>query len=631
MQIMASSSKLEETQSSVSGEHVGLYSPPRLQEFFDNPPTIDASVRRSKFDGTELWMSVFSERCADTVRLLKAGLPVNGCRWYRHVSRSAGRLEDGCRAIIDVAATSRNATLLRTVLQSEPDLTGSAAAAHAEATRREIVHRFLPEEQKKLKLDMWSTPLHLTAAYGHTEALTILIDEGHADVNVRNPRSRTPLHCAILGGSVPAVRILLDRGAAVDMVDMDGISPLASCAHRGNVEMVNLCLFYAAPVNAQDQFGNTPLLNASATGNHDIVRLLLRSHAEIEIRNEAGFTAFFEAAARFDTTIMDTLTLNGADPDAADLHGCTPLIRAALADNVPLVKHLLRCGASLDATDADGWTALTASLVAGADDVTLLLLLNGADTVLPDYMGDLPLHAAARHNSVFCVRYCLQHAASVDATSGGAYGAPALTIAAAQGHIAVVRLLLRAGAAVDATNEDSHSPLDHAVYWGQHACAALLINHGVSISDVTLQALAQGKRDRPEAQDAYDALAAMLRRAGHVIPAADIESNFADLFARGPDAVALMRVKQGKAIDVPGVQEVPGYAASTKSSVEGVQAWATSVDPFEASKTVGGEATGRLPQARMELQLRESPQRNGGPTRASMQELWGSKNGKTRK
>jgi ankyrin repeat protein len=58
------------------------------------------------------------------------------------------------------------------------------------------------------------------------ETAQTLIDLG-ADVNGRNYRGRTPLHVAARAGFCEVIEVLLRSSADVDVVDGDGMTPLA--------------------------------------------------------------------------------------------------------------------------------------------------------------------------------------------------------------------------------------------------------------------------------------------------------------------------------------------------------------------------------------------------------------------
>jgi hypothetical protein len=124
----------------------------------------------------------------------------------------------------------------------------------------------------------------------------------------------------------------------------------------------------------------------------------------------------------------------------------------------------------------DGWPPLhLAAAFAGADTVTLLLE-HGAHIhqISHNPLRNQPLHACiALHGSVESVRVLLDAGADVNATAAGGYSP--LHQAAAAGKSDVVRLLLAQGANRQAACDKGRLPLDYARERNHFDAAALLV------------------------------------------------------------------------------------------------------------------------------------------------------------
>ncbi len=83
---------------------------------------------------------------------------------------------------------------------------------------------------------------------------------------------------------------LLDRGAATEVSDPRGQTPLMLAAGHGHAEVVNLLLHRGAAVNAQDDQGRTALLKAIMARREDVVQILQEWGADPDIRDN-GWTA----------------------------------------------------------------------------------------------------------------------------------------------------------------------------------------------------------------------------------------------------------------------------------------------------------------------------------------------------
>src|ERR1700676_4884266 len=76
--------------------------------------------------------------------------------------------------------------------------------------------------------DGW-LPLHLAAHFGHTDAVSALLNKG-AQVNARSTNAllNTPLHAATAGRAQAVAKLLLDAGANVNGRQNGGWTPLHS-------------------------------------------------------------------------------------------------------------------------------------------------------------------------------------------------------------------------------------------------------------------------------------------------------------------------------------------------------------------------------------------------------------------
>jgi ankyrin repeat protein len=117
---------------------------------------------------------------------------------------------------------------------------------------------------------------------------------------------------------------------------------------------------------------------------------------------------------------------NGADVNAAfGFDKCTPVLQAVKSNRVDVVEGLLNRNADAEATDAKGWNPILMASFHGFIDIVHLLVAKGVST------------AVARPQDDFT----------------------ALHLALAGNHPAVARMLVEAGANVDAPNKTGQSPL----------------------------------------------------------------------------------------------------------------------------------------------------------------------------
>ncbi|KAL1700163.1 ankyrin repeat-containing domain protein [Schizophyllum commune] len=139
------------------------------------------------------------------------------------------------------------------------------------------------------------TPLHVAAARGNVDAVTLLLDypgvsvnERAVDVNERAVDHRTALHFAIMERGFNTVASLLDRGADIDAVTMRGLTPLHLASMRPCVRSIRVLCENGANMESRDGAGWSPLYCAAYCGNEDSVRVLLECGADAGTRADDG-------------------------------------------------------------------------------------------------------------------------------------------------------------------------------------------------------------------------------------------------------------------------------------------------------------------------------------------------------
>lgn len=162
--------------------------------------------------------------------------------------------------------------------------------------------------------------------------------------------------------------------------------------------------------------------------------------------------------------IVLALIANGADIDARDEAGRTALHHAALSREPSVLAMLLDAGAEVDAIDDEGHTPLAWACAHGSLAAARLLLSHRAAASGAGRVPPLCAAAAATDELPALIDVLLRARAPVDARDER--GRSALHHAASQGHAQVAKSLLAAGARVDLRDQDGQSPL-------QAACAKL--------------------------------------------------------------------------------------------------------------------------------------------------------------
>lgn len=254
---------------------------------------------------------------------------------------------------------------------------------------------------------------------------------------------------------------------------------LIAGAHANRLDVVLYLLDKGVSVDATGKNGYTALMVAAGRGAADVVDLLLARGADVDRATSDGWTALMEAAYRDQDRMVVRLLKAGARADAREARlGLTPLLVAAKGDRPASVTALLEAGADVDAVDRkNGLGALHHALASRkqrSDQIAAELLVRGADAGLPAKDGFTPLMSAARSGSLAKATLVLSENVDVNARSRD--GRTALGLAAANGHVRLVRRLLQAGARARAAPGEVGA-LTEAIQAGSHDVVRLLLEN----------------------------------------------------------------------------------------------------------------------------------------------------------
>jgi len=307
---------------------------------------------------------------------------------------------------------------------------------------------------------------------GHLEVVKSLLNAG-ANVSASDTEGITALHTTAENGSIPMTKLLLDNKADVNAVSKQGFSPLIFASAHGHLEIVKLLLNKGATIDAEHPENTSALMYASAGGFPDVVKLLIEKGSDVNKRHIQGGSALLEAATAGNVSVIQHLLKAGADPFVIDLEGVTTLISAASQGHTEATKLFLEKQVDINAVANSGGTALMYAAGGGHNETTKILLDAKADINIvvkatPEYKEQVTQALLERKEGV----------------EPHKDGVTALIVAAQEGHIGTVMLLIEAGADITVKDEDGSTALLMAVKGNHAATAKYLIEHGANPNDI---------------------------------------------------------------------------------------------------------------------------------------------------
>jgi ankyrin repeat protein len=264
---------------------------------------------------------------------------------------------------------------------------------------------------------------------------------------------------AAMRGDRATMRTLLEKKADVNVPQVDGTTALHWAVRADDLEMTEMLLKAGARVSTANQSGATPMLLAATNANPAILKLLIQAGADPNAPiSETGDTALMMAARTGKVDAARVLLDNGAKINAKEIWGGTTALMWAVAERHPdVAKLLVERGAEVNAKSnfvpsASGRGFEGTAPIAPKSNQTTEEFASGWMT---------PLLFAARENDLESARILIQAGADVNAFGGD--GKDALGLALFNGSYDVASLLIDSRSEVNHADAQRFTPLFWAV------------------------------------------------------------------------------------------------------------------------------------------------------------------------
>jgi ankyrin repeat protein len=178
------------------------------------------------------------------------------------------------------------------------------------------------------------------------------------------------LHAIQLDGEnvIQEIKSGIESGLKINERNSLNQTVLIRAAKEGYNDIARLLIEFDADVDIRDEYGYTALMGAAESGNLDILRLLLQSRAKINVFDDYDRTALYYAVSSKKSELIYSI-INAVPTNERLEYLNNALIFVSSGDSVPLVSELLESGADCNASlrkETSGFVKGTTALMASS-------------------------------------------------------------------------------------------------------------------------------------------------------------------------------------------------------------------------------------------------------------------------
>ena len=416
-------------------------------------------------------------------KILYSKTKVQGPHQVMHLLEQAAKL-DSVDLVMELYGHLRS--LVDRELVSSADLSDNRIAVLHAALRTQsttVIDFLLENEDFRDVVDRrrW-TALHVAADEGNASIASQLIERG-VRINARNFQGDGALHIASRNGHPDLVRLLCEKGAIVDLPNNSNQRPAHLAAETRNKDALRILCDRGTNVLAMDGEGRTNLHVASKAGRTTTVSMLVVAGADVDAQDFRGRTPLHYVIESGDLRIFYNLLAAGADRNTFDLGQICPIHLAAEQGSDLLIRRLLEVGVDSNCQDSQGRTPLhhSCSSKVSTTIAARVLLESGFKVQISDSKGVHPLHLAAEQGSVSTVKLLMTHGADLNCADTEGRNPLHYGCCSKRSTGAVVRLLIQKGTDINRRDNDMNTPLYYAEQNAKESVVKLLTDAGACI------------------------------------------------------------------------------------------------------------------------------------------------------
>jgi ankyrin repeat protein len=322
--------------------------------------------------------------------------------------------------------------------------------------------QLLGDNKKKINQELSSafyTPLHYASYNGKLQIAKYLIENG-ADINVQTLDLYTPLHFAIKYGHVNLAKYLIEQGADINLQTYKKEAAIHISIAKGLYSLSKLLIDKGADLTMSAEHG-TPLHYAEMYGDLKIAKHLIKNGSDINAFDDNKDTVLHNAIYKeYKLEFVRLFLKYGADINLKNKYGDMAIdiaIKQGNTEGLKLLNHYLKIKPGLELNLSKSTIIINLNDIEGNGFEKTSLSSELKFSPSKDDKGDTSLHLAAQEGNINKVQILLDQGVSINIADKN--GNTPLHIAACNNDIEIAEVLITKGANINIRNHEGSTPL----------------------------------------------------------------------------------------------------------------------------------------------------------------------------